>query len=179
MKLLASIAAGVASLGLSLPAVAGSNSMEEHRRLWDSVEQAGVTVVLNSPVVCDSKTSGQYNSGEGLLFVCQENATVPYKDIGWTDYDLDTLRHEAHHVVQDCVAGGLGDWEFQPLFRDEDELLEFITSSLTEDEIRWVIDTYTVAGLPEDVIAQELEAFAAAKVVSAETIANVVTEVCK
>ena len=49
---------------------------------------------------------------------------------------------------------------------------------LTDDEIDWVIKTYATQGASEEIIVQELEAFAAAKSVSAATIADAVENVC-
>ena len=154
-----------------------ANEMKEHERLWNTLQSHGVTTILNSPAYCDSETAGSYSSGAGVLFVCQENAKVPYKEVSWTDYDLDTLRHEAHHVVQDCLAGGLGDGRYDTLF-SSDDLTEFVTNALNEDEIDWVIKTYASQGASEDIIIQELEAFAAAKSVSAGTIADAVNNTC-
>ena len=51
--------------------------------------------------------------------------------------------------------------------------------SLTPDEIDWVIKTYASQGADEEMIIQELEAFAAAKYVSADTIADAVVSSCK
>ncbi len=167
------------AIALALSPVAGATgTVQEHEVLVDALQGVGVTVVLNSPAYCDKDTAGAYSSGQRLLFVCQERATVPYKDNGWTSYDLDTLRHEAHHVVQDCLDGGLGDGLYGNLFNDRAELEEFVTDSLDSDEIDWVISTYAMQGLPEHVILNELEAFAAAKVVDPNTIATTVTKVC-
>ena len=32
-----------------------------------------------------------------------------FDHVQWTENDLDTLRHEAMHVLQDCSAGRVGD----------------------------------------------------------------------
>ena len=169
----------IAALAALAPSAAlATGTVKEHEVLVHALEGVGVTVVLNSPSYCDEETAGAYSSGQRLLFVCQEHATVPYKDNGWSAYDLDTLRHEAHHVVQDCLDGGLGDGYFDNLFNDRRELEEFVYSSLDQDEIDWIIGTYGQQGAPEDVIVNELEAFAAAKVVTPGTIADAVTRNC-
>ena len=165
------------ALALALSPVASANEMREHERLWNTLQNNGITTILNSPAYCDEETAGSYSSGAGVLFVCQENARVPYKEVLWTDYDLDTLRHEAHHVVQDCIRGGLGDGLYETLF-DGNELTTFVTNAVTDDEIDWVIKTYASQGASEEVIVQELEAFAAAKSVSAATIADAVNNTC-
>ncbi len=167
------------AIALALSPVAGATgTVQEHEAIVHALEGIGVQVVLNSPAYCDDETAGAYSSGQRLLFVCQERATVPYRDNGWTDYDLDTLRHEAHHVVQDCLKGGLGDGYYDNLFDTRKELEEFVTSSLSSEEIDWVITTYAMEGADEEIILNELEAFAAAKVVDPDTIATTVTKVC-
>lgn len=169
---------GATAIGLASTAGAAptTNSVSDHVQLVEALENAGVTVVLNSPQFCDPNTSGLYASYQRFIVICQENAEDPYRDQGWTAYDLDTLRHEAHHVVQDCIAGGLADNNFGNLF-DGDEFEEFVRGSLTAGEIDWIITNYGSQG--QEVILNELEAFATAKVIGPETISEVITEVCK
>ena len=152
--------------------------MQEHEHLWQTLESAGVTIVINSPAYCTQGTAGAYNSYESLLFVCQQNAKLPYKEVDWTDFDLDTLRHEAHHVVQDCLAGNLGDNDFDTLFPQDGTLKEFVTSALTKQEIKWVIAQYGSQAASDEEILIELEAFAAAKTVNADTISDAVLNQC-
>ena len=170
---------GATALGLGIPAQSAptTNSVSDHLQLVEALEKAGVTVVLNSPEFCDPATSGLYASYQRFIVICQEKAQDPYRDQGWSAYDLDTLRHEAHHVVQDCLAGGLADNRFGNLFNNEAELEEFVRGSLTTAEIDWIITSYGSQG--QEVILNELEAFATAKVVGPETIAKVIGEVCK
>ena len=46
-----------------------------------------------------------------LMVICQENRIPGVREMtSWTEEDLDTLRHESHHLVQDCRGGdGRGD----------------------------------------------------------------------
>ena len=180
MKFRNFLAGSLASLNAvilsALPATAGDiNNIEQHRRLRNSLQQAGITVVINSPTYCDGETAGLYASFQRLMVICQERARAPYKEIGWTPYDLDTLRHEAHHVVQYCNMALLGDNEFDNLF-DENKLSAFVKRALSEKEIDWIIMSY--GHQSEDVILAELEAFAVAKSVDAGTIADAVDNLC-
>ena len=81
-------------------------------------------------------------------------------------------------MVQDCLAGGLGDGEYDNLFNDRKDLEAFVYGSLDQEEIDWIIGTYGQQGAPDHVIINELEAFAAAKVVEPGTIADAVTRNC-
>ena len=82
-------------------------------------------------------------------------------------------------MVQDCIAGKLGDGSLGLFFSDADEWKSFVTGALTEREIEWIIKNYTRMGASQMMIAQELEAFAVAKVVDARTIADKMNQVCQ
>ena len=100
------------------------------------------------------------------------------RQVAWTDNDLDTLRHEAQHVIQDCMVGGLGDMRSDTYFT-HDELVEFLAkSSLTQDNIENIIQTYAADGASEEVIIMELEAFSVAADVDAASIAGAVRKFC-
>ena len=96
---------------LATPALAQSN-MREHQQLWTAVESVGVSIVVNEAELCHPKFNGGnkffgwYHGPSKMLVICQE---VALGDDGfngeqreWSEEDLDTLRHEAHHLAQDC-----------------------------------------------------------------------------
>jgi hypothetical protein len=168
----------LAAVGFAMgaPARANINDMEEHQRLWNVLQDSGVTLVVNSPAYCSDDVAGLYGSTEKLLFICQQNAEIPYREVEWTSYDLDTLRHEAHHVVQDCMAGKLGDQEFGLLFNDADELTSFVERGLSPKQIDMVLSMYEESDDFE--LLMELEAFATANSVDADTIADGINNVC-
>ena len=104
--------------------------MAEHRNLVRALQSVGVTVTTNDPRYCDEGTSGSWIPDEKVLSICQDDAvTQNGKMLPWTDNDLDTLRHEAHHVVQDCAYLGLYDGKLKTLF-DEETLLSLMQESL-------------------------------------------------
>ena len=59
-----------------------------------------------NPDRCDTeKAYGWYWAAANELVVCQENKIKGSNaQVEWTEEDYDTLRHEAHHLVQDCMA---------------------------------------------------------------------------
>lgn len=83
-----------------------------HVRLVKTIDDLGVAIRVNeykdcAPEVNDGQQYyGWYSGARGELIVCQEQAI---RTKGWgkvynfTAEDLDTLRHEAHHMVQDCM----------------------------------------------------------------------------
>ena len=169
----------IASLVVPVPEVK-ADTHEEHRELWSALQEVGIDTRVNLAGLCDDgDTDGAYFYMRSTLVVCQDNAnTFGAKEVGWTPNDYDTLRHEAHHVVQDCLAGGLADGKSTLLFNDFDELKEFVYGILTEEQVNSIITGYREDGAPDDVILRELEAFAVASGVSASSITTAVTEVC-
>ena len=178
-KLTAVATAALTAFALTAAAPAQADTFENHRSLWGAIENVGVTTYLNPSQVCDGDINGAYISSVRALVVCQDNATPDGPEVNWTANDLDTLRHEAQHLIQDCVDGGIGDNALSPLFETDEKLLEYLNNStLTAAQIERIIQVYTGMGADEDVLRLELEAFATAQDISADRIANVVTTVC-
>ena len=168
--------ATIAALMTATPALA-DNSYDAHVGLWNTLQRAGVTTLIN-PSDCKPNFHGYYNRRHVQLVVCQDNSTAGGAQVDWTSNDLDTLRHEAQHVLQDCMVGGLGDGRSSTYF-DYETLKEFISkSSLTESQLRNIIKSYSKGGAPEDVIIMELEAFAVATDVDASSIAGAIEKYC-
>ena len=154
---------------------------KDHTKIVEALDRANFSVYVNEERICGREKDrflGAYLPGMRAVVICQEEKVVwDGEVIPFTEEDLDTLRHEAHHVVQDCLKGGLGDNSFANLFGEQAELEEFVRGALTPEEIDWVITSYSSQS--NDVILNELEAFATAKVVTAETITQAVNEVCQ
>ena len=156
--------ATLAALAITIvPAVANARTLTEseintYTNLIEAVKKAGVEFKLNPPA-CDENpnTFGWYNPPGRELVVCQENRVRGSRDyVRWTEEDLDTLRHEAHHLVQDCVDRQLnGHLHF--LYEDTVGLVKNVLSTDTIDRI---IAAY--ADKPDYVKMLELEAFSVA-----------------
>ena len=62
--------------------------------------------------------NGFYSSHNRVLVVCNDRYVKgENEDPQWTANDLDTLRHEAQHLIQDCMVGGLADSKLHPVYR--------------------------------------------------------------
>ena len=138
---------------------ATSTNFRNHITLVRNVVAAGVDFQLN-PDKCDTKNSyGWYKGVDRELVVCQENK-IPgsNQEVSWTAEDLDTLRHEAHHLVQDCMIGENHDMAMGPVYQ---EPIDVAKSQLSSATISWIInDGYADAS--DWVKLLELEAFAVA-----------------
>jgi len=175
-KLFASLLAAASILAPSV-AMAG-NTPEDHLKLWKELQNQGVTTIYNHKVHCDGDSDGKYYIYSAMLIVCQDNMTNHLEEHTWTDNDFDTLRHEAHHVVQDCAYGSIGDGKTGPIFNYE-ELAEFLKlSSWSQDRLIILYNTLEEGGLDEISIQEEMEAYVVASDISATVIGSKLIEFC-
>ena len=147
--------------------IAHSKDLEGHRRIIRELESVGIEFVQDSKKVCKEGVAGMYDSVARQVHVCVKQ--------DWGEYDLDTLRHEAHHVVQDCI-GGVGDGVLDELFNQDQ--YDLIKSVLGDKKMMEIIMDYDRMGASEHTIRLELEAFAVAAGIEANSIADKVKEVC-
>ena len=149
-KTLASI---IAASSVMVPVQA--NTFEDHTELARAVASTGVKLLINVPACQTENSYGWYNSRKSQLVICQENATDE-KMVTWTAEDLDTLRHEAHHVVQDCIDNVL-DGNLDTVYVDPDQLIGTV---LTKAQIIEILNWYEDATDARKI--HELEAFSVA-----------------
>ena len=162
------------------------NTLDDHITLVDTLTSAGIRVYFN-PYICEPKDglnpSGLYISQSRQLIVCQDHGKWDGEIVPFTANDLDTLRHESQHVIQDC-ADGIGDNSLINMFpvvktKGRTSLLEFVSNSgLSPRTLMHIFTTYTQAGADNKVIGLEFEAFAVAHSISASTITEAVEKVC-
>ena len=134
------IAIATAAVAAASPAAAFQMDHEAHERLWNTIQSVGVDTDLNLAGECDSKTAGFYRTnrrGYAQLVICQENSRPGGAQVGWTAEDYDTLRHEAQHLLQDCLVGGIGDGRYDTLFTGQ-KLEDFVISGLSTEKIKWI-----------------------------------------
>ena len=170
-KFLATVAATVAALA---PMGVKADSFEEHEYLWNTLQRVGVTTRIDDKFHCDGSIHGAYLPYQRTLIVCKD-----YPGGQWTANDYDTLRHEAHHVVQDCNEGVLGDGELARLFSNDDELAEFVVrSGMSRKDVAELAEDYYDDGANTHVVMIEIETFAVARAVDPRTIADKLVEFC-
>jgi len=171
---------GVAGALFTLPVAAqATGTFEDHKYLFNTIRSHGVTILLNDPKHCDGRVDGSYISSHRILNVCQDNARPGGPETTWTANDLDTLRHEAHHMVQDCAGAGLGNGYIVHLFQDSQQQREFINSVYTPSRQRQLMGSDSYEGHNRYNQLIELEAFATAASVDAQTIAGKLNELCR
>ena len=177
MRLLQKIASS--AIGLSLLTIPGVSAKinPSHDELKRALNDVGVEVYLNETELCDGDKSGMYTPEYNEIMICQDDRIeTSIQEVDCTENDYDTLRHEAQHVVQDCMEG-INNNKMSLFFSDEIEYLEFIVMGLTKSEFFQIVEAYRSLG--DDILLNELEAFVVAKSVKPDTIAKAIRGVCK
>ena len=179
-KLFLSIFAASAVL---MPGVSKAGNLhDDHAELWKTLQDIGIVTLINHTNHCNDRIGldGIYYTHAGMLVICQEKM-IPGSDkqFNWTVSDYNTLRHEAHHVVQDCAAGGYsGDGKTTTLF-NEDEFEEFVgMSSYSIEDLKELYSRLYNKGLSKKVIREEIEAYVVAQDIDAESIKTKLIEFC-
>ena len=156
--------AGLAACFTVLPATARVD--EGTHDLLRLVDSYGVDVRFNT-AVCDGSKAGSFKVTRGIpiLSLCVDPDNV-------TADDHDTVRHEVWHYLQYCRTPS-SSTVLHPLLKDRtkyNELIHYGLSGFTIERIR--------ADYRDDHERTELEAFAAAELLSAQDIGNQVREYC-
>ena len=152
----------IAATSLIGPAQAGQSDFGAHVELFKAVEAAGVEIYINPPEVCDAEDApmGLYAGAHSVMVVCQDNRIAgSEKEVEWTENDLDTLRHEAHHLAQDCVNGAR-DGDIAAVYKRP---VAYGISVMGEEKANWVAGVYAENGADAHIQIMEIEAFAVAQ----------------
>ena len=160
-----------ASLSVSSPSYAGV--VEEHARLIEIVEMVGVDFIVNHPECDEMLYDGWYSGVKKELVVCQRNKVEGSSSmVEWTVDDLDTLRHESHHVVQDCMDNKL-DGNLSVVY---EKPIELGIGVMGEEKTIKVVEAYDDA--PEFIQVLEIEAFAVAQMNDVKEQASDIVKYC-
>lgn len=136
--------------------------------LIQAIRATGTTVYLQCPP--DAAFSGVYMSEQKIMGICVDGRDPS----DWTADEKDTLRHEAVHLVQDCM-GALADNSLDTVHRVTDLMRLVGTSGIPADRIE---DVYRMHGADDMTVLLELEAFAMAASHTPEEISGLVKEAC-
>ena len=153
------IAAAVATAFSITPAQA--STMPAHSRLIDEVKRVGVSIYVNPPECKLASYAGYYRSAASRMVICQDNGIAgSNRQASWTANDLDTLRHESHHVVQDCIGLIRGNNELGTIYAKPFVFAQRYFGTITIENI---LATYKGLGASPQVQVLEVEAFAVAE----------------
>ena len=154
---------GFASAAFATPerTIVPEGSLDAHAVLVQAVESRGIDFVANHSYCQENPDiMGFYSFDEALMVVCNDNYVEGVNEKPqWTANDLDTLRHEAQHMIQDCVVGGLQDRRLRPVYGDPIGLAFHV---LGAENMEGINKRYRSAGATTDTVVLEWEAFAVA-----------------
>ena len=150
---------GVATVFTGFEAKA-NNVDPGHMALGMAVASTGVQLKIN-PKECfgqENPAFGWYWAAKNEMVICQENATRVNTEVNWTEEDFDTLRHEAVHLVQDCMDG-VQNGQLGSVYQDPIRLAKGV---LGDRKIQSIIEAYSEAS--DHIKVMELEAFSVAAI---------------
>lgn len=164
--------AALAAAFAAVPAGAhpGLGLDQGHREIVHAAYNAGTPVVVDPGKCKEVNAAGFYNGY--IIGICTGGR-------GWDAENLDTLRHEAQHLVQDCIVDGKANYDFDGATTFDDPLEAARDSGLTRRQVEQIWVTYAGMGLAEEDILMEIEAFAVARGIPAELIAEKIRETCR
>jgi len=169
----------LASLAIAGPVVAAPLPAD-HQQFLDTMASDGVNVHINEPAQACFDGSGMNGAyvvleGDRYLVVCQDNRKT--SDVtNWTDNDLDTIRHEGFHIIQDCMAGANNDTVFDTVFTNHDEVIDALGVAEAMRIMSMYADTYERSRHGD--IKYEIEAFYAARDYSATELNSLYHRYC-
>ena len=167
-KLATTALTGLAALGFASATHAtptrtsvSEGSLDAHAVLVETIERQGVDFITNDPFCEENpEVMGFYSSHHRVLVVCNDRYTAENRNPEWTANDLDTLRHEAQHLIQDCMIGGLADSRLHPVYKDPIGLAYGV---LGQERMERINTLYRQNGADNETILLEWEAFSVAE----------------
>lgn len=188
------IAAALAmAISISGPASAMPRGLDHsHRHLWTALENQGVELFINPEEACDNgqvDLDGIYFYNKEyrtpVLVICQDNWDgVDGRETNWTANDLDTIRHEAFHYLQDCIDGN-ANFTLTPYYDGPggapgtNTYREIIQRLGVEYAVRIAEWYSTKMNADGHIIRLEHEAFLAARDVEAGNIGESINQFCR
>ena len=140
-----------------IPTAAEAKNVDRaHMNLAQAAARTGVQLKINPTECFKGNTYGWYWAAKNELVICQERRARANVETYWTAEDLDTLRHEVQHLVQDCRDGSRNG-SLDAVYTSPIELAKNV---LGEQGIRSVLNTYSDAS--DHIKVMELEAFSVA-----------------
>tara|TARA_R110002012_G_scaffold95287_1_gene230459 strand:- start:348 stop:875 length:528 start_codon:yes stop_codon:yes gene_type:complete len=136
--------------------LAGESNYQDHITLGQTVRSVGLNFKINPSECWEKDAYGWYWAARNEMVICQENKRSVGVESNWTEEDLDTLRHEAQHLIQDCMDGDR-QGSLDAVYKEPIELAKEI---LGHEGIGSILEAYDDSS--DHIKVMELEAFAVA-----------------
>ena len=155
-KITTTLLSALALVATTAPQALAKSNYSDHVTLGNVVRSTGINFKINPARCWERDSYGWYWAYANEMVICQENKRSVGVEAQWTEEDLDTLRHEAQHLIQDCMdgerQGALG-----AVYKDPSGLAKDV---LGDDDIQNIIEAYS--DVSEHIKVMELEAFSVA-----------------
>ena len=137
-------------------ALAGQSNYNHHITLGQVVRSTGITFKINPSECWEKGAFGWYWAYRNEFVICQEGKRSVGVEATWSEEDLDTLRHEAQHLIQDCMDGSR-QGSLNSVYK---EPLELAKEILGHESIGSILEAYSDKS--DHIKVMELEAFSVA-----------------
>ena len=159
--LLAAIAAAACILPVQAEIQPGTGD------LLETLDKEGILVTINSDDCLTNGSDGQYR----WLGFKREMVLCPGSTVDADDHN--TVRHETIHAIQHCINVTRRTNLNTPIIQNPNDLMKFVNSHLSQDEIDWVTSMYDRSQW-----LTELEAFAGAEAYTASELEKLFLDAC-
>ena len=115
--LAASVAVTTAPMAQASPYAVDS----AHNQLITAIRSTGIQFIVNGEWCAKDKFHGYYWAAKNEMVICQDarnRRNRSQHEVRWSANDLDTLRHEAQHLIQDCMVGSYRDGKLGAVYKD-------------------------------------------------------------
>ena len=155
----------IAGLALAVPGEARVESGTIP--LLELLEQGGIALRYNT----DDCTSGEYLGLYRHRGMIRAMVLCPGASVDAEDHMV--VRHETIHAIQHCVNVARGTHIFTPVINDDEELMAFVRTHLSEEFIEAIKRNYDMNHW-----RIEFEAFAGMHAYTADELAEMFTKAC-
>ena len=150
------------------PSALAKSNYNDHIVLGQTIESVGINLQFNTPECWERSAHGWYRGMSDEMVICQVKKQSVGVESRWTEEDLDTLRHEAQHLIQDCMDGRRQGY-LGAVYKDPIGLAKDVLGPV---RIKSILRGY--ASAPNHVKVMELEAFSVAAMnVPLEQVADI------
>ena len=154
-KFFTTLSAVALATTMATPVMAQSNH-RDHQVLANTIMKAGVNFIVNPNECWEDNSYGWYWAMKNEVVICQENKKQVNNQVDWTEEDYDTLRHEAQHLIQDCVDGELNG----SLDHVYEQPIQLAKEVIGEADIHTILKNYS--NKSDNIKVMEIEAFTVA-----------------
>ena len=171
MKTKVLIALALSSSAIITPAKAVN--FGNHSELIESIRSTNTEFLVNPKECNEYDFMGWYNGESKTIVICQENRKEKIDEaVNWTEEDLDTIRHEAQHLIQDCMDGELN----HKLTHVYKKPIQLADNKFDDEMMNWLSENYKDYALKDAIL--EFEAWAVASMNDPEMQSNDIKHFC-